>query len=156
MSHVPWNWNANLVVIFTKGYLLVWNLFPVEMPSGGHLYRKSGGAGNQVGHLELFFCCVIRVSVSTLGWHAWFPVPPGFLYRWPPGGPPDFLYHLISCRCALWRPSEQEIRSCRKSVGPPWGHLYREPVGTGNQVGHLGVICTETMDDWQFWGRCVH
>ena len=23
-------------------------------------------------------------------------------------------------------------------------------------MGHLGVICTETMDDWQFWRSCVH
>ena len=28
-------------------------LFPVEMPSGGHLNRKSGGTGNQLGHLEV-------------------------------------------------------------------------------------------------------
>ena len=54
-------------------------LFPVEMTSGGHLYRKSGGTGNQVGHLELLFVvssvCLFLLWVGTAG----------------------FLYHLASC-----------------------------------------------------------
>ena len=116
-------------------------LLPVEMTSGGHLYRKSGGTGNQVGHLELLFVvssvCLFLLWVGTAG----------------------FLYHLASCTDDL---QVAHLISCTTLYPvemPSGGHLNRKPGGTGNQWGHLEVISTgnqlEQEIRWATWGSSV-
>ena len=111
------------------------------MPSGGHLYRKSGGAGNQVGHLELFF--VVSSVCLFLLW----------------GGTPGFLYHLASCTDDL---QVAHLISCTTlfPAGMPSGcHLNRKSGRAGNQLGHLEVISTgnqlEQEIRWATWGSSV-